>query len=202
MNEPSVVAISQIDKRILAVGADAKEMIGRTPEEIIAYRPMRDGVIADYRVTQAMLRYFIGKALGRFQFFKPEVMVSVPTGRVEVVTLTVPAEFTVPVPRVVPPLGRGGDELKIVADTKIEGHVRSNLPSVFHKKIEILVVEVVLTDAGHRVGHLHEGGVVTARQTVAQVDALNVRRPIAEVVCSGVGVDAASLKEIDEKFVD
>jgi rod shape-determining protein MreB len=80
LNEPSVVAISEIDKRILAVGQDAKDMIGRTPGEIIAYRPMRDGVIADYRVTQAMLRYFIGKALGRFQFFKPEVMVSVPTG--------------------------------------------------------------------------------------------------------------------------
>jgi rod shape-determining protein MreB len=80
LDEPSVVAVSQIDKRILAVGADAKEMIGRTPEEIIAYRPMRDGVIADYRVTQAMLRYFISKAMGRFQLFKPEVMVSVPTG--------------------------------------------------------------------------------------------------------------------------
>jgi rod shape-determining protein MreB and related proteins len=80
LNEPSVVAISEIDKRILAVGFEAKEMIGRTPGEIIAYRPMRDGVIADYRVTQAMLRYFITKALGRFQLFKPEVMVSVPTG--------------------------------------------------------------------------------------------------------------------------
>ncbi len=80
LNEPSVVAISEIDKRILAVGAEAKEMIGRTPGEIIAYRPMRDGVIADYRVTQAMLRYFIGKALGKYRLFKPEVMVSVPTG--------------------------------------------------------------------------------------------------------------------------
>ena len=79
LNEPSVVAISEIDKRILAVGAEAKEMIGRTPGEIIAYRPLRDGVIADYRVTQAMLKYFINKALPRFQFFKPEVMVSVPT---------------------------------------------------------------------------------------------------------------------------
>ncbi len=79
LNEPSVVAISE-DRRILAVGADAKEMIGRTPGEIIAYRPLKDGVIADYRVTQAMLKYFIGKAMGRFQFFKPEVMVSVPTG--------------------------------------------------------------------------------------------------------------------------
>jgi rod shape-determining protein MreB len=80
LNEPSVVAISQIDKSILAVGAEAKEMIGRTPEEIVAYRPMRDGVIADYRVTEAMLRYFIRKAVPRFQLFKPEVMVSVPTG--------------------------------------------------------------------------------------------------------------------------
>ncbi len=80
LNEPSVVAISELDKRILAVGAEAKEMIGRTPGEIVAYRPMKDGVIADYRVTQAMLRYFINKAMGRFQLFKPEVMVSVPTG--------------------------------------------------------------------------------------------------------------------------
>lgn len=80
LNEPSVVAISEIDKRILAVGFEAKEMIGRTPGEIVAYRPMRDGVIADYRVTQAMLKYFIQKAMGRYQFFKPEVMVSVPTG--------------------------------------------------------------------------------------------------------------------------
>ena len=80
LNEPSVVAISQIDKRILAVGIEAKDMIGRTPGEIVAYRPMRDGVIADYRVTQAMLRYFIHKAMGKYQMFKPEVMVSVPTG--------------------------------------------------------------------------------------------------------------------------
>lgn len=80
LNEPSVVAISEADKRILAVGAEAKEMIGRTPGEIIAYRPLKDGVIADYRVTQAMLRYFIRKAVGKYQLFKPEVMVSVPTG--------------------------------------------------------------------------------------------------------------------------
>lgn len=80
LNEPSVVAISEVDKRILAVGAEAKEMIGRTPGEIIAYRPLKDGVIADYRVTQAMLRYFIRKAVGKYQLFKPEVMVSVPTG--------------------------------------------------------------------------------------------------------------------------
>ena len=69
LNEPSVVAISEIDKRILAVGVEAKEMIGRTPGEIIAYRPMKDGVIADYRVTQAMLRYFINKAIGRMSVF-------------------------------------------------------------------------------------------------------------------------------------
>ena len=80
LNEPSVVAISEIDNKILAVGNEAKEMVGRTPESIIAYRPMRDGVIADYRVTEAMLRYFFTKALGKWNIFKPEVMISVPAG--------------------------------------------------------------------------------------------------------------------------
>jgi rod shape-determining protein MreB len=80
LNEPSVVAVSEQDKKVLAVGFEAKEMIGRTPDNIIAYRPMRDGVIADYRVTEAMLRYFINKALGSWNFLRPEVMVSVPAG--------------------------------------------------------------------------------------------------------------------------
>lgn len=80
LNEPSVVAVSQYDKKILAVGLEAKEMIGRTPDNIIAYRPMKDGVIADYRVTEAMLSYYIKKALGWRAMFKPEVMVSVPAG--------------------------------------------------------------------------------------------------------------------------
>ena len=80
LNEPSVVAISEQDRKVLAVGLEAKEMIGRTPDNIIAYRPMKDGVIADYRVTEAMLRYFIDKALGKWSMFKPEVMVSVPAG--------------------------------------------------------------------------------------------------------------------------
>lgn len=78
--EPSVVAISETDNTVVAVGLEAKEMLGRTPDFIRAYRPMRDGVIADYRVTEVMLRYYIGKALGRFTLFKPEVMVSVPAG--------------------------------------------------------------------------------------------------------------------------
>ena len=78
LNEPSVVAVSEADKRVLAVGNDAKEMVGRTPDSIVAYRPMKDGVIADYRVTEAMLRYFINKALGRFNIWKPDVMISVP----------------------------------------------------------------------------------------------------------------------------
>ncbi len=79
LNEPSVVAITE-DRKILAVGNEAKEMIGRTPETIIAYRPMKDGVIADYRVTEVMLRYYMGKALGKWNIFKPEVMISVPAG--------------------------------------------------------------------------------------------------------------------------
>ncbi len=80
INEPSVVAISTIDKNVLAVGDEAKEMIGRTPDTIIACKPMKDGVIADYKITEAMLRYFINKTLGAIRFFRPEVMVAVPGG--------------------------------------------------------------------------------------------------------------------------
>jgi rod shape-determining protein MreB len=80
LNEPSVVAVARGENRVLAVGNEAKEMVGRTPDEIIAYRPMKDGVIADYRVTEAMLRYYIRKALGKWNLFRPEVLVSVPAG--------------------------------------------------------------------------------------------------------------------------
>lgn len=80
VNEPSVVAISKDDNKILAIGNKAKEMIGKTPDAIIAYKPMRDGVIADYKVTETMLRYYIDKALPKFNIFKPEVMISVPSG--------------------------------------------------------------------------------------------------------------------------
>jgi rod shape-determining protein MreB len=80
INEPSVVAISVADRKILAVGHEAKEMLGRTPETIVARRPLKDGVIADYKTTEAMLRYFINKALGGVRLFRPEVMVAVPAG--------------------------------------------------------------------------------------------------------------------------
>jgi rod shape-determining protein MreB len=80
INEPSVVAVSVLDNKILAVGNSAKEMIGRTPDSIIVSRPMVDGAIADYRVTGAMLKYFIRKAVGVFNFMKPEVLISVPAG--------------------------------------------------------------------------------------------------------------------------
>jgi len=80
LNEPSVVAVSETDNRVIAVGLEAKEMVGKTPDNIVAYRPMKDGVIADYRITEAMLKYYIAKAMGRFSFFKPDVMVSVPAG--------------------------------------------------------------------------------------------------------------------------
>lgn len=80
INEPSVVAVSVNDKKVLAVGNEAKEMLGRTPDSIIAVKPLKDGVIADYRTTEAMLRYFINKALGGVRLFRPEVMVAVPAG--------------------------------------------------------------------------------------------------------------------------
>src|SRR3989338_2688026 len=78
INEPSVVAVARDENRVLAVGNEAYRMVGRTPDTITAYRPLKDGVIAHYRVTEAMLRYFIGKASGPIRFFRPEVMVSVP----------------------------------------------------------------------------------------------------------------------------
>src|SRR3989441_3625705 len=80
IQEPSVVAVSD-DNRIVAVGEEAREMIGRTPGNITAIRPMKDGVIADYVITEAMLRFFINKATkGRIGFSRPEVMISVPAG--------------------------------------------------------------------------------------------------------------------------
>lgn len=80
INEPSVVAISNIDSQVLAVGNEAKEMIGRTPDTIVAKRPLKDGVIADYKTTEAMLKYFIHKAAGGVRLFRPEVMIAVPAG--------------------------------------------------------------------------------------------------------------------------
>jgi len=80
LQEPSVVAISSEEYKIVAVGEEARAMLGRTPDAIEVIRPMRDGVIADYRVTQRMLEYFIRKASGGFRLLKPRVMVSVPYG--------------------------------------------------------------------------------------------------------------------------
>jgi len=80
INEPSVVAVSVDDRKILAVGNEAKDMLGRTPDTIVALRPLKDGVIADYKTTEAMIRYFINKTLGGMRIFRPEVMVAVPAG--------------------------------------------------------------------------------------------------------------------------
>ncbi|MDZ7726137.1 MAG: rod shape-determining protein [Candidatus Campbellbacteria bacterium] len=80
LNEPSVVAIIEGESKVLAVGLEAKDMIGRTPETIVAHHPLKDGVIADYKITEAMLRYYIRKAVGSWNPFKPEIMVSVPAG--------------------------------------------------------------------------------------------------------------------------
>jgi rod shape-determining protein MreB len=84
LNEPTVVAVTAEDNRVVAVGKEAKEMLGRTPGNIVAQRPLRDGVIADYTITEAMLSYFIDKATGASRFFKPEVMVCIPSGVTQV----------------------------------------------------------------------------------------------------------------------
>jgi rod shape-determining protein MreB len=80
VNEPSVVALATDTNEVLAVGTEAKEMIGRTPDIITAYRPLKDGVIADYRVTEAMLRYFINKVTPKIRLMRPDVLVSIPAG--------------------------------------------------------------------------------------------------------------------------
>lgn len=84
MNEPTVVAVTLDDERVVAVGNEAKEMLGRTPGNIMASRPMRDGVIADYRVTEAMLRFFLKRIGGRMTLLKPDVLISVPAGVTQV----------------------------------------------------------------------------------------------------------------------
>jgi len=80
LNEPSVVAYSAAENKVVAVGEEARQMLGRTPGSIVVTRPMRDGVIADYMITEAMLRYFIQKVCGKFRIFRPEVMVCIPAG--------------------------------------------------------------------------------------------------------------------------
>lgn len=80
IEEPAVVALANRDNTVVAVGNEARNMLGRTPGSISVIRPMRDGVIADYLITEAMLRYFIGKVIGRFNVIKPEVMICIPAG--------------------------------------------------------------------------------------------------------------------------
>jgi rod shape-determining protein MreB len=84
LNEPTVVAVTAEENTVVAVGKEAKEMLGRTPGNIVAMRPLRDGVIADYSITEAMLSYFIDKAAGKSRFFKPEVMICIPSGVTQV----------------------------------------------------------------------------------------------------------------------
>jgi rod shape-determining protein MreB len=84
LNEPSVVAINRDTNEILSVGEEARQMLGRTPSNIVAVRPLRDGVISDYDVTEKMLKYFIKKTCGASRFFKPRIMVCVPSGVTEV----------------------------------------------------------------------------------------------------------------------
>ncbi len=84
LQEPSVVAIDRNTDKVLAVGAEARKMLGRTPGNIVAIRPLKDGVISDYEVTERMLRHFINKTCGRRRFFKPKIIVCVPSGVTEV----------------------------------------------------------------------------------------------------------------------
>ncbi len=84
LKEPTVVAVSEDDEKIVAVGYEAREMLGKTPEGITATRPLKNGVIADYLVTEALLRYFVGKVIGRSRLIKPDIMISIPAGATSV----------------------------------------------------------------------------------------------------------------------
>src|SRR5919202_2516889 len=109
LQEPSLVAISIDDNQIVALGQEAKAMLGRTPENIEVMRPMRDGVIADYMVTEAMLRYFIGKVCGRFQLTfggRPEIAISVPVGVTTVESRAVSDAAIAAGGRVAPPISQ------------------------------------------------------------------------------------------------
>lgn len=80
INEPSVVAIEAINKKIVAIGKEAKEMLGRTPDSIVASFPLKDGAIANYRITQTMIKYYINKLSGKVRLFKPDLMIAIPAG--------------------------------------------------------------------------------------------------------------------------
>ena len=80
LKEPSVVAVNRDTNQVLAIGEEARQMIGRTPGNIIAIRPLRDGVIADYDITESMLRFFIDKVVGRSIVFRPRIMICIPSG--------------------------------------------------------------------------------------------------------------------------
>lgn len=80
INEPCVVALDAVSNKVMAIGGEAKQMLGRTPESIVAAHPLRDGVIANYRITEAMLRFFINKISGPIRLFRPDIMVAVPAG--------------------------------------------------------------------------------------------------------------------------
>ena len=84
LNEPSVVAVNKDTDEILAIGEEARQMLGRTPANIVAAKPLKDGVISDYDITERMLKYFIRKTCGSGRFFKPRIMVCVPSGVTEV----------------------------------------------------------------------------------------------------------------------
>ena len=84
LNEPTVVAVTAEENHVVAVGHEAKDMLGRTPGNVTALRPLRDGVVADYTITEAMLSYFIDKVCGKRHLIKPEVMVCIPSGVTQV----------------------------------------------------------------------------------------------------------------------
>ena len=143
LNEPSVVAVSVPENKVLAVGNEAKVMVGKTPDSITAYRPMKDGVIADYRVTEAMLRYYITKAIGKWNLFKPEVMISVPAGVIkEPILAAIGAGIPIhePIGHMVVDIGGGTTDAAVIS---LGGIVASTSVKVAGNKIDQAIADYI-----------------------------------------------------------
>src|ERR1035437_9419505 len=157
LNEPTVVAVTVEDNRVVAVGKEAKEMLGRTPGNIMALRPLRDGVIADYTITEAMLSYFIDKAAGKSRFFKPEVMICIPSGvtqveRRAVLDATMAAKIPIaqPAGHMVVDIGGGSTEAAVISlggvvvhnSVRVGGNkIDEAIASYIKKKFNLLIGE-------------------------------------------------------------
>ncbi|MFW6282678.1 MAG: rod shape-determining protein [Minisyncoccales bacterium] len=165
LQEPSVVAVSVDENEILAVGKEAKEMTGRTPDAIKVYRPLKDGVIADFRVTQAMLKYFINKTSSFFRFLKPELLIGVPAGITSTEKRAVLEAAT-----------NAGAKAAYVAKEPILAAIGADIP--INSSVGHMIVDI--GGGTTEIAVISLGGIVTARSVRVAGDKMN--ESIAEYI--------------------